>query len=87
MPKCGGEIVERRIVQDMLMQTRILQDLAARQGDPYLSDLARDLETLLLEITGLRPGEGRLPERVVEWAEARRLSVKVRILAAPGPRI
>jgi len=79
--------LERKIVQDMLTQTRILQDLAARQGDPYLLDLARDLEILLREIAGLRPGEGRLQKRVVEWAEARRLPVKVRILAAPGPRI
>lgn len=79
--------LERKLVRDMLTQTRTLQALAARQGDPYLSDLARDLETLLLEIAGLRPGEGRLQKRVVEWAEARRLPVKVRILASPGPRI
>ncbi|MBN1939217.1 MAG: zf-HC2 domain-containing protein [Candidatus Aminicenantes bacterium] len=79
--------LERQLVQDMLTQTRILRDLAARQGDPYLTDLARDIETLLLEIAGLRPGEGGLPERLTEWAEARRLQVKVRILAAPGPRI
>lgn len=79
--------LEREIVRDMLAQTRILQDLAARQGDPYLLDLARDLEILLREIAGVRPGEGRLQKRVVEWAEARQLPVKLRILAAPGPRI
>ena len=58
---------EEKITSNILIQTRLLQQLISQRDDPYMRDLLEDLEFILVSISNLRPGDKDAAEQLKKF--------------------
>jgi len=56
--------LEEKITSNILIQTRLLQQLISQHDDPYMRDLLEDLEFILVSISNLKPGDKDAAEQL-----------------------
>jgi len=76
--------LEREIVHNMLSQTRILEDLAAQNGDAGLADLLVDLEFILTSLANLEPGDKASAAFLARMIREKDVPLRLRELAGPA---
>lgn len=47
--------VEKKVIKDILVQTRLLKYLVSQRDDPYLQQLIEDVEFIMIGISNLKP--------------------------------
>ena len=76
--------LKRRIVRDMLGQTRLLKRLAAESGDAAQDDLLSDLEFILTSMANLAPGDTESAVHLERMIRAKDIALRLRELASPA---
>jgi hypothetical protein len=79
--------LEKRIVRDILRQTRMLKDLAGRAGNREKQQLLQDLEFILVSIDNLRPDDRESARHLARMIREKGVSLKLRELIASQPTI
>jgi hypothetical protein len=72
--------LESRIIGDMLQQTRMLKDLAARAGDRGKLELLQDLEFILISMNNLQPDDRESARHLARMIRDKDISLKLREL-------
>lgn len=72
--------LESRIISDMLQQTRMLKDLAARTGDRERLELLQDLEFILISMDNLQPDDRESARHLARMIRDKDISLKLREL-------
>lgn len=72
--------LESRIISDMLRQTRMLKDLAARAGDRERLELLQDLEFILISMNNLQPDDRESARHLARMIRDKDISLKLREL-------
>ncbi len=78
------ELVElkRRVVRNMLDETRLLQRLAAERGESGLGDLLSDLEFILVSMANMDPDDRESADQLSRMIREKDVSLRLRDLAA-----
>jgi hypothetical protein len=74
--------LKRRIIRDMLGQTRLLKRLAAGSNDPEMADLLADLEFILTSLANLNPDDKESADHLGRMIREKDVSLRLRTLAA-----
>lgn len=72
--------IEKKVIEDMLLQTKLLKYLVAERGDPYLQQLLEDLELILVGISNLRPQDQDSAAQLARMIRENELKFKVKTL-------
>jgi len=72
--------LEKKVIEDMLLQTRLLKYLVAERNDPYLQQLLEDLELILVGISNLRPQDQDSAAQLARTIRENELKFKVKTL-------
>ncbi len=73
--------VERKIITDVLAQTRLLKLIASRRGDPVLQELLEDVELILIGISNLAPEDKDSADQLNQFIIEKSLKLRLRQLA------
>lgn len=79
--------LEKRIVRDILRQTRALKDLAGLAGNREKQQLLQDLEFILVSIDNLQPDDRESARHLARMIREKGVSLKLRELIASQPTI
>jgi hypothetical protein len=74
------QILERRIISDMLYQTRLLKSLASRRPDPDLAELLQDLEFILTAMDNLKPEDRNTARHLARMIREKKVSLRLQEL-------
>ena len=74
--------LKRRLVREILLQTRLLQSLAVKTGDAKLGDLLQDLEFVLTSLANLDPGDDESARHLASLIREREVSLRLSDLAS-----
>ena len=74
--------LRRRVVRDMLGETRVLKRLAAESGEAGLDDLLSDLEIILTSLANLSPDDEDSADHLGRMIREKDVSLRLRTLAA-----
>ncbi len=72
----------QNIVRTMLAETRLLQALAASSGNPELGAFLEEMETVLLSLANLKPGDRDSAAALERTIRERRIRAKLRDLSS-----
>ncbi|MDH5384722.1 MAG: zf-HC2 domain-containing protein [Candidatus Aminicenantes bacterium] len=72
--------LEKKVIEDMLLQTKLLKYLVAERGDLYLQQLLEDLELILVGISNLRPQDQDSAVQLARIIRDNELKFKVKTL-------
>lgn len=72
--------LEKKVIEDMLLQTKLMKYLVAERGDPYLQQLLEDLELILVGISNLRPQDQDSAAQLARSIRENELKFKVKTL-------
>ena len=75
---------EDRLIENLLLQTRILRRAFARQGDPQALELIDDVEMILTDLAHLKAGDRTSRNFVNRQIEAKDLKFRLKVLAHLG---
>lgn len=83
-PPEGLRELERRVVRDMLVQTRLLRSLTAASGGAHgrLDDLLLDLEFILTSMANMAPEDKESADHLDRMIREKSVSLRLRDLAA-----
>ena len=70
--------LERKIIQSMLTETRLLQALAASSRNTELGAFLEEMETILLSLANLKPGDRDSADELGRTIRERRIRSKLR---------
>ncbi len=76
--------MEKKIIHEMLAETRLLKQGMYEQDNPYLQKLFDELEIILLEISNLKYGDERTKKMIMEMIQAKEISFKLKALDSSG---
>lgn len=76
--------MEKKIIQEMLAETRILKQGMYEQDSPYLQRLFDELEIILVEISNLKYGDERTKKMIMEMIRTKEISFKLKALDSSG---
>jgi len=76
--------MERKLIQEMLAETRLLKQGMYEQENPYLQKLFDELEIILIEISNLKYGDERTKKMIMEMIKAKEISFKLKSLDSSG---
>ncbi len=76
--------MEKKIIQEMLAETRLLKQGMYEQDSPYLHRLFDELEIILIEISNLKYGDERTKKMIMEMIQAKEISFKLKALDSSG---
>jgi hypothetical protein len=74
--------LERKIIQSMLAETRLLQALASSSRDPELAAFLEEMETILLSLANLKPDDRDSADELGRVIRERRIRSKLRDLSS-----
>jgi len=69
--------LKRQLVREILLQTRLLQSLAAKTGDDGMGDLLQDLEFVLVSLANLGPGDEESARHLANLIRERKVSLRL----------
>ena len=72
--------LEKKVIEDMLLQTRLLKYLVAERGDSHLQRFLEDLELILVGISNLRPQDQDSAAQLSRLIRENELKFKVKTL-------
>jgi CRISPR/Cas system CSM-associated protein Csm2 small subunit len=72
--------LEKKVIEDMLLQTKLLKYLVAERGDRYLQQFLEDLELILVEISNLSPRDQDSAAQLARLIRENDLKFKVKTL-------
>ncbi len=72
--------LEKKVMEDMLVQTQLLKHLISQGDDPYLLPLIEDLEFILVSISNLRPQDQNSAAQLARMIRENELKFKVKTL-------
>ena len=72
--------IETLVVQDMLIQTRLLRQLISEENDPHLWELLDDLELVLRTMANLRPDDQESLNQLQTVIREKEIKLKLRTL-------
>jgi hypothetical protein len=72
--------LEKKVIEDILLQTKLLKYLVAERNDPYLQQLLEDLELILVGISNLRPQDQDSAAQLARSIRENELKFKVKTL-------
>lgn len=73
---------EEKITSNILIQTRLLQQLISQREDPYMRDLLEDLEFILVSISNLRPEDKDAAKQLKQFIRKNRLNNRLSLLTS-----
>jgi hypothetical protein len=73
---------ERKIIQSMLAETRLLQALAASSPNTELGAFLEEMESILLSLANLKPGDRDSADELGRTIRERRIRTKLRDLSS-----
>ena len=73
---------ERKIILDILVQTRILGLLISKYEEPFMRELIEDVELILVSITNLKPGDEDAAAQLDRFIRENHLKERLHRLAA-----
>jgi hypothetical protein len=76
--------IQSLVIQDMLLQTRLLRHLAAQHTDPALLEFLEDLEVILVGMANLRSGDQESLSQLQTIIREKNLKFKLRSLSQSG---
>ena len=76
--------MEKKIIQEMLAETRLLKQGMYEQDNPYLQTLFDELEIILIEISNLKYGDELTKKMIMEMIRAKEISFKLKALDSSG---
>jgi len=74
--------LERRIVRSMLAETRLLQALAASSKNDELGAFLEEMESILLSLANLKPGDWDSADELDRTIRERQIRSKLRDLSS-----
>jgi hypothetical protein len=75
---------EDRLIENLLLQTRVLKRAFARQGDPQGLELIDDIEMILIDLAHLKAGDRTSRNFLNRQIEAKDLKFRLKVLASPN---
>lgn len=76
--------IENLVIQDMLLQTRLLKQLADQHTSPEMLEFLEDLEVILLGMANLRAGDQESLGQLQKIIREKNLKFKLRSLSQSG---
>jgi len=76
--------MEKKIIKEMLVETRLLKQGVYEQDNPYLHKLFDELEIILLEISNLKYGDERTKKMIMEMIQTKGMPFKLKALDSSG---
>ena len=72
--------LEKKVIEDMLVQTKLLKHLVSQEDDPRLLQLIEDLEFILVSISNLRPQDQDSAAQLARMIRENELKFRVKTL-------
>lgn len=72
--------LEKKVIEDMLIQTKLLKHLVSQGDDPHLLPLIEDLEFILVSISNLRPQDQDSAAQLARMIRENDLKFRVKTL-------
>lgn len=76
--------MEKKIIQEMLVETRLLKQGVYEQDNPYLQKLFDELEIILIEISNLKYGNEQSKKMIIKMIREKRMPFKLIALDTSG---
>jgi hypothetical protein len=76
--------MEKKIIKEMLIDTRFLKKGVYEQDNPYLQKLFDELEIILIEISNLKYGDEQSKKMIVEMIKEKGMPFKLKALDTDG---
>ncbi len=76
--------MEKKIIKEILIDTRFLKQGVYEQENPYLQKLFDELEIILLEISNLKYGDEQSKKMILEMIKKKGMSFKLKALDTEG---
>jgi hypothetical protein len=74
--------IEKLVVKDMLIQTKLLKHLVSQRDDPRLLQLLEDIEFILVGISNLRPQDQESAAQLVRLIRENEIKFKLKAFSA-----
>ena len=78
---------ESRLIENLLLQTRILKRVVARQGDPQALELIDDIEMILTDLSHLKAGDRPSRDFLYRQIEEKDLKFRLKVLSGLSVRL
>ena len=72
--------VEKRVIRDILVQTRLLKYLVSQRDDPYLQQLIEDVELIMIGISNIKPQDQDSAEQLTRLIRENEIKFKLKTL-------
>ena len=72
---------EGRLIENLLLQTRVLKLAVARHGDPQTLELVDDIEMILVDLTHMKAGDRTFRDFLNRQIEEKDLKFRLKVLA------
>lgn len=72
--------LEKELIGDMLLRTRLLKEMVSKDGEPGKLVLLQDLEFILMSMDNLRPGDRDSARHLVRMIREKKVSLRFREL-------
>lgn len=79
--------IERLVIKDMLIQTKLLKHLVSQRNDPRLLKLLEDIEFILVGISNLRPQDQESAAQLTRLIRENEIKFKLKALFASNTTI
>lgn len=76
--KNGGP-VEKEIIKNMLMQTRLLKQYFSNRLDPSINQLLDEMEMILIDLNNVRPGDKRSLQSIQGIIKTKGIPLKIKM--------
>ena len=74
--------IEKLVIKDMLIQTKLLKDLVSQKDDPRLLQLLEDVEFILVGISNLRPQDQQSAAQLTRLIRENEIKFKLKAFFA-----
>jgi len=72
--------LEKEIIRDMLLQTRLLKELASRNGNTERLNLLQDMEFILVSMSNLESGDQEVARHLARIIQEKNISLRLKEL-------
>lgn len=72
--------VEKKVIKDILVQTRLLKYLVSQRDDPYLQQLLEDVELIMIGISNLKPQDQDSADQLTRLIRENEIKFKLKTL-------
>jgi hypothetical protein len=72
--------VEKKVIKDILVQTRLLKYLVSQRDDPYLQQLIEDVEFIMIAISNLKPQDQDSADQLTRLIRENEIKFKLKTL-------